>query len=88
MIWTILAFLTVAAWTIGSLLWLHRVSFLYDEKISRPWKADIELHFRNRSFQGMRDWNRVSEENPLLSCRFVLNPVSWIKNWNWEPEDE
>ena len=61
--------------------WLARAWKLLQERLYEPWKVAIEVedHDVHANFLA------AAKSHNLLSWRYVLNPVMWVRHWNWEP---
>ena len=75
--------LGIMVWALGGLLWIKRERWLYYNRIHNPWGQAID---RDDGL-ACAYWNTVGEGYPLLKPRVVLNPISWIRYWNWRPPE-
>jgi len=65
-------------------VWISRSLVLVKRRYFTPWNDAIERGEFDRcaAFEAIYDSQVIS----LLSWRVVLNPVAWIRYWNWRPK--
>jgi len=68
-------------WCIGGVVWLNREKQLRYNNLHSPWQEAIKAN----NWDDCEHWNGVAKSYPLLGARVVLNPIEWIRNWNWRP---
>lgn len=80
--WLLLLYLASLTYLAGVTMWLWRACNLCARRVASPWKESIDRH----------DWAAcaVCKENSngadvLLDASTVLNPMQWVKKWNWQP---
>ena len=71
------------AWALMSLLWLRRERWLYYDRLHNPWGEAIDRD----DGPACDYWYTVGKNYPLLKARIILNPIAWIRYWNWRPPE-
>jgi hypothetical protein len=74
-------FLAALVWISGMMVWNHRWYTLYNERIRKPWREAVD----RSDFAACDRWRRISDEFPLNRWDYMVNPVAWVKNWDWTP---
>jgi len=59
-------------WIAGMFLWLHRAIWL----LSRAGYLAIQPNHADESYNAFEKFR---------SARYVLNPLRWLRYWNWTP---
>ena len=68
---------------VGGLVWLKRERKLRNNFLHGPWREALG----RRDFESCDYYNEAAKTYPLLEARVVLNPIAWIRYWNWRPPE-
>lgn len=76
-----LILLALAHWA-GILLWNWRAWEIYKKRVAVPWRQAID----DWRTEDIAYWKQVAKQYKLQDWQMMVNPIAWIRYWNWKPE--